>query len=618
MRSSILIAVIAAIFMATTAFGQSVPLELWYSYLAGNTAGALAYSDSKNQTAAWTLSGGFTQHRSWQVRSLQGLSFRPGAESDNVDWPSELSGALQISSRSRYTVRSLAYDRDERREPRRVHFLPGEFYDASDLIRESNWVIDHNAFWWSTDSVEVAPERSMVVLLGGPRLGVGDHVIRVFHRAEGRKSEINSDLSLPDTTQGPGLTQTNDWRSHAGALEWLAGLSSRVEGQVTIEYVRSRTDAVGRYQIADFDPLSPTKLHSIQTNTAKQSQPMFAVRPGLTYIAGSRAWIYVEPGYSYTKSTLLSSSSEIDATSRELIYDDRSEYRNSANSYALRLHADWLTRVTEYSPRFLLDNFSGYYSQPLRAGTMHWRFDFAVVADRANTRVTYTSSRPYPPPNRSYARERNESQFSLMTTYYFRPRVRLSARIGSSRFMIYDERMLPTNWEQQRHELELRFEVSNVYYDPLQRKEISWAEVQPVDYILGPLLRPNDYRVQLRFIPPAFAYEERSMDGGLFAFNLGNLDDNWLAEISAARGVTAGFEAAFSAIYREYEDATSGAIYRREALTSIGVLTAWQPIDWLRLQSRLQSEYWDFGSGLDSGVDTDDWRLDISLTAVIP
>ncbi len=166
------------------------------------------------------------------------------------------------------------------------------------------------------------------------------------------------------------------------------------------------------------------------------------------------------------------------------------------------------------------------------------------------------------------------------------------------------------------------WELNNIIWQPDKRRDISWSEIKPIDYVLGPLLRRGDYRLRMEVVAPTYFYVETNARDKLYEFFKGESDRAWQYRAKAAVGVARGLQAELSIYRYRASGGTKSAFHWENRRWSNNIGAKWQPLNSVRLTviyqtSSEQEVGWD-GERLNDVDDWNTWHLSAAVDILIP
>lgn len=276
--------------------------------------------------------------------------------------------------------------------------------------------------------------------------------------------------------------------------------------------------------------------------------------------------------------------------------------------------------------RQLLDNYSGYYAAVLPKGVITCSAEATLGQDKLKNEQDKTIA-ANGVQTRTIIRPEGIAQQDRYLISHGKSTAQLTNRltiVAETELLRHVEERPQATWfarHTQQYSFILGFDYRNFVWDGVSRRDIAWENVSKIDYLLGPLLREDDYLISLRVTPPTSQYTTQSESANLFNFFKGNFDQIWGASLLAARGAAENFQTEMG-VQWSYNRTNYGTHYVRSVNWVSTPSLILQPVDYLRagirMSSRVQSpkvenRLWNTSSSRT----LTSWDLTVGVTVVI-
>lgn len=345
-------------------------------------------------------------------------------------------------------------------------------------------------------------------------------------------------------------------------------------------------------------------------------------------------WVYAGSAVILPKANLMVSlRPSYSRGSRRESYDDydttfgsTANYRHDASDtftegFGVVVEGFWVTPAVKVPYRRFLDNWSGYYSDQLPGGSIEWHWSMAC-GRRLYDYEYYSNDSNEPPERRVYATRSDSVRLAVKGSLHLSEKCRVQIEGGVLRHQSRDRhRPSSSRSNSQLAGATLTAEYSSYQWTGESRKEISWDGVSTIDYVLGPLLQPGDYRLSLLVRPPHADGSWIATDGSLFRLTHTESDRLWNAAFAASYGASTKTEAGFVLEFRRLK-AVHLANYDELRSLDWRLLgqVKWQPTGKLRLKFALDEQlresvitgYLD-GTQLHRGYNYHSWAMSVGV-----
>lgn len=589
--------------LTASSFAQQIPFDYFYGRIIGRQQVILDYYDREGGQAFVNgdLYFGFRDHFRFGVDRL--FTWTPNLADGALRWNEPpLRGDVQLTNELR-----LHHSLADFEQSHNVVLTENQFYhsDLDGAVLQQSLNLLENA------GVEYNPDLSLYYYLKGlwlnhsrSRMTAAWDIILSSQNTTNLRS-LSESISLSETTE-----QGNDRYSLSAGFEHgvtqrlqlglLANLSLRNRDSWTLSQRRELVDAMS----------TRTDLDTLESN---EDDVAVSLRAEAKHLLSTNAWISAEVAADLRR---VDSERRI-ARFREdeqipLFLDLRdADY----DFYTFAASSDWISGRTEVPYQQILDNFQGYYGKQLPAKTVHlatsasFRYNenrTDVEAYRDDLLERSTQSKGF---NRSL-------HFDFSGRYYLLPNLNAAAQFVVDRQQVENSRAPLTRrgFHAQTNSLKFLIDYTSSVWQADQRGKVGWENISDIDYLLGAMLLPGDFRISADFQPPTYQARFYNEDVSLLNFFRGDDDGDWHTALRGAVGIGYGVEVNQMLSYQSLQrESFSDQPYWEFIWTST---VKAQPSDFARVGLQLQERFYrDIPSYLYSDDHT--WSVDVRLDIVI-
>ncbi len=499
-------------FLTGSAIAQQIPFEYYYGRIVGRQQLSLDYHNFEESRAYidGSFYFGFRNHFRFGVDRL--FTWIPELSEDALRWNEPpLRGDIQLKDGLRLHNDLILWDEDHDMQSGESHFGYWNRESAN---------IDQSLIYLQRAGIEYREEHSLYQYLEGPWLNPSQSLI---------EGDWNLSYSDQDSRQqGKTNEYINYWGDDSNTYKTIdlqtaitRGFGERSNVYLLAGLLRASTNSDHRYIRDAAAPVDTSLRVSDGISDGDNTQLTFNLAS--TYKPNSKTWIAVS-----ADQMLRSIGSDWHSSSVRdsvVLYEEnrRSDDDYFQSNWSISLN--WVSRSVTIPYQQLLDNFQGYYGMQLPANTL--RFSGA-----AQFRYQDQSSelRIYPADDiatqNSFKGVYRELNLDLGLEYFIMPNLNCSVMLTSRRTVSNSSRSL-LNSHGQRTSTTFGVQYRNFSWDQTKRQEIGWSEISDIDYLLGAMPRPGDWRVSLSVRPPTYYADFRANEVSLFNFFKGEDDSRW-------------------------------------------------------------------------------------------
>ncbi|MCC6962834.1 MAG: hypothetical protein IT585_06245, partial [candidate division Zixibacteria bacterium] len=352
---------------------------------------------------------------------------------------------------------------------------------------------------------------------------------------------------------------------------------------------------------------------------------LYGVGGEVQFVLAPSHWLELTPQYQSGRDhrILIEQSTNYDETTERERQD-----LNSERDYQLILEHTWISRNNRIHVGRLLDDHQDYYGHRLDPGTISVRSSAQLNLRRAENSVTIYPGTPYQ--TRDSFRERtNLLGLASELTYYSPLGIDVNLSLGLSRRSSGSSRT--STIDIYSHNQSYYYNVSFAYFsyrwDSAKRRNIGWDQIEDIDYLLGPLLQPLDWKASFSLTPPASRWWANLPEENIFNFFKGESDDRWQGTLAGAIGLGVGMEIGLDVRYDQSLNryySVSGWVWTTSSQTDVWTVAPgvkWQPGRRFRTDLTVTETFNETKSWYRSGYSHQDyqhtWQLLINYTILI-
>ncbi len=564
---------IFTLIFSTTLIAETIPFDYWYGRIIGGQHFTVDYFDSKNGLSNYSLSYTGGMKNAFQLNVPNIVRWTPNSRYEKTDWTNPtMSGALQLSGSTRYSLDLLEVRLDD-------------YISSGDNFRSG---FDSQSYTWNQSVVHLDgggvnfnPEASLYYYLNG--IWLSPRQVFVKMSANLQVYDYDSQSQSLSANGGRDLGWSNTRRRAIEAnVQLRNGISKKLNFGITAEFNDSlwRRRGSSSYAFPDEVPskseLSLFYENMPVTNVELSPYASWLAKPTLWIDLGVNAVLRREDrDYHYKRSMSTDSLAPIPMTENTA---------HSIEGLTLRASGTWLSKKQTIETLRICDNFQNYFGNQLSPHTVRLdaSLEYSGLGDTNERWLEY-----YGGPIRSSGTVSIRSLIGTASPSYY-----LSRNISVGASSLFSKRVYTSTSRLAYHEQRLQIAFNSVFrnyhWDANERRDISWAEVSDIDYLLGALLRPGDMRIAMEVLPPPSSSGGSSTQRGFWRFFPLDFGKNWHISAAAAAGILSGTEIDVKLEYfSEYSTPSDSGprwIIAPEA--------KYQPFTWLRMAASLSNVYY--------------------------
>ncbi len=601
--------------LSAAAAAETIPFDYWYGRIIGRTRIQTVQEAYNGETGAVrsSLNTGYLNQVGVNLGTL--LTITEGTQGNDLNLNfvrPKLSSVAQLSPRTRWTITRIDW-----RDGSDSHWSGPRFYHNS----SSTFFADQHLSILGHD-VEYDTDRSLYMYLDGMWLGKGNWSLDA-----GLGTVFDDGTTwLRDTTAAtPDVIRTAVRDDDRTIWQWDTwaicsyGISNRLQISPRLSYERltDEQQTLDLY-VGGQGGSFPERVERRGDRTDR----LYGVGGEVQFVLAPSHWLELTPLYQSGRDhrILIEQSINYDETTERERQD-----LNSERNFSLTLAHTWVSRDNRIPVGRLLDDHRDYYGHRLDPGTIAVRSSAQLNLRRAENSVMIYPGTPYQTRD-SFRGRTNLLGLASELTYYSPLGIDVNLSLGLSRRSSGSSRTATIDTYD--HNQSYYYNVSFVYFsyrwDPAKRRNIGWDQIEDIDYLLGPLLQPLDWRASFSLTPPASRWWAYLPEENIFNFFKGESDDHWRGTFASAIGLGAGLEMGLDVSFdQSVSNYTSDAQSQRSVTNgwSVHPTLKWQPGSRFRTDVALTETYRDYQVAYSYGGDSDyythTWQLLINYTILI-
>ena len=559
-------------------FAETIPFVYWYGRIVGASRYSLEHVDSRRGLAEYRFSFGVGTLKKYQFYSPDRILYTPHRSSNKLRGSNRgLNFVARTPLHSRYEFTLLNFERSS------GNYLSNG-YNGLDSRREFSF--SHQLQLWSADSLGYDSERSAFIHLSGPWFSARNYHVVLDHRLLRNFSDY--DLNIFRTSSSYDLADTgyfdsSDKQTNIGGMI-TAGLGNGIQMEIEAHIDKlTQFSTMRRQYERDYSDYVDTTI-SLESNSEDGHDRAGSIQ--ITRLWQPQMWSSLSYEYahidrqqkSFRRSTIFDSGDE--EMNQKLHIDAAGEYTHEVISTLT-----WLSRRQQIERQLILDNYNKYYGLELERGTFVFNSELRWYRQRRNFReAEFVDVDNYELSDIRSVRHRYELEIAADLGYYVRSNLSTGAKLRIYRQAQEQSQNYETFFNnKQLNSLTYWLEFRTYRWRADKRREISWDQVSPLDYILGPLLRPLDLRLRLDATPPALEELYDTRTGRAWRFRLGSFNRDWQVTLAGAVGLPHHCEVGSTFSYRYYRSVWTSDALTRYTYQDWDTSLKWQPLRFARL-----------------------------------
>ncbi len=597
------------LFLGASAFAQQIPYDYFYGRIVGRQQVGLDYRDSEGARA--TIDGslyfGFRDRFRFGVDKL--FRWTPSLSDDALHWNQPpLRGDIQLADGLRLHHDLFRLDQNSSFDLSGNAAIENES-DELGLSQSLNYL--------ESAGVEYDPDLSLREFLGGIWLNKSQS------QAQGSWDFdfMSQKLSRNDPssyTQQNRLKSTNKRGGVAARLTQGVSKNLQLSGYASL--------LLGDGESYNWSHHSDQAAPSETTQELNQDLRNHAIelQGTVDYLLAPNSWVATTLKTSFTRDSR--DYSRYQTVGGTVTYDGDTHNDHARNQYGLSVSSMWVSRRVVIPFQQLLDDFQHYYGPQLPGRTFSLSgdvaFDYTELSSHSNSEL---EDEPQSEANSSGVYK--DIILNLHPRYYLRSNFVVSASLDVRR-ELRDQSSIAGNhnrYHSQTNRTSLNIDYISAKWDPDKRSSVSWNGISDIDYLLGAMLLPGDYRISFELHPPTYQAMFEDVNVGLFDFRQGENDGYWTADLAAAVGIMEDIEIAHVLGYNHYPSLGVGMPnYNRYTFTPRVTV---QPTSFARfyfgVTETIYDDYPDIYDYIENGSDSspldDDhtWSVDVGVNLII-
>ncbi len=563
-----------------TLTANTIPLEFFLGRIIGAPRIALSFSDQRDGVAAFDLSGGSGIANRFSLTLPEALSYLPRGDERRWDFNKRVAGEVQVGPLIRYSLGYLDYDHanDEFRS-----------LGSNGTEKTADWNLEHRLNYWSASQFEIDSQHVPYFLVRRELFfDSRQHSIGILNRyvSTERRFVYSSYSSTPSGTR-IGTHSSGSELSNFETQEDLRfglGRGLVLNQRLIVSRLRNR-----RQSLSEDSSTSMTYAYSRSAGQSDISREA-EFQIGIERLWRANRWGKLVLEFGRLRSPRESHDIGRYSTGQTSPFDSlQSETSSDHGQIAVSL--DWLTQIENKPIQFLLDRFSGYYGLELPAGTTHFETSLSWrVDDRSHSYERFDSEDEDSVVVAHSDALEHQLTLGLTATHFLKRNLEGIASLSvlhTPNFSKDPDGAYP-NLERISGRLSLAY--WSYSWDPTQRREISWSEISAMDYLLGPLLREHDYRINIEietrfheFYPTTFGVPTYD------AYYSRRRATECTVVLSAVHGLTETTDIQGNFSYR-LSHLDYGASENTRQYWDFGTNLRWQPLKSLRVSGLLSTQ----------------------------
>ncbi len=545
-KRRILTGLMIALCFASQANAETIPFDYFFGRIIGRTQIQSihdAYNDEHGSLTT-SLKTGYGDAVSVNVGSL--FEIGPTSQSNvfQVEFlRPKLSAAARLGPRMRLLIHRLDWQEDS-------EFRLDETMVS--LTQHSDFLSDQTLRMLHKD-IEFDPSRSLYYYTKGmvlqPRNWSLDASLQLNISDYSRRMQWPKILPSNPASVLVKTEEVNDSRYWVAGAVSSYGVSRKL--QLTLGWELGRQNRPAS-QIRDSYDLSDLDSHVVRSvgdrDDAFRSNEIFVEA---LLLKSNRHWASIRPSFhSYVNDNKSENTNWDDSQIRSRTIN---KLIDDTNVYGISADHTWISNDATVPLGQILDDHTSYYGHRLTPGT----FRISSSADLTFGREKYertservdTSIRD----STTYRSRRDRLSVTSEVSYFSKFNLDLLLRFildrkvsGSAR-----DNEVTSYGHTQRHYFDLQLSYYSFRWDSDKRQSIGWNQINDIDYLLGPLMQPRDWRASISVTPPAHEWSGYYDEENIFNFFKGESNNRWILSYSSALGVCDGVEIGLDATYQQ-------------------------------------------------------------------
>ncbi len=494
MRAGWIIKVWAVLLVSVSAsLAETIPLDFFLGRIIGARQIELGFADHRDGLASFDLSIGAGIDNKFSLRAPKALNYSPRRDEQKWDLKKRVAGALQIGPLIRYSLGYLEYDHanDEFRS-----------LGSNGAEKTIDWNLEHRLDYWSENQFEIDSQHVPYFLVERELLfDSRQHSIGILNRflSTERLFVYSSYSSTPSGTRVGTYSSGSELSNFETQEDLRIGLGRGLVLNQRLILSRLRNRRQSRSDESSSSLTYAYSRSSSQSDISRETE----VQVGIEKFWNSTCWGQLDLAFGRVRTPRESHDIGRYSTGQTSPFDAReSETSSDHGQIAVTLN---LLSQTEIKPvQFLLDRFNGYYGLELPPGTtnieasLSWTINDQSHSYKRSDRDVDDSPEIF----QSKVRE-HQLALSLAATHFLRRNLEGIASLSVLHTPNFNGAAEGDYANQESIIGHLSLGYRSYIWDSELRREISWLEVSAIDYLLGPLVRADDYRISIE-VEPSF------------------------------------------------------------------------------------------------------------------